>query len=239
MKSKTSPQILIIDIETVSEHADITNLEESIREHWIHKSSFLKLSETELADPAESYRNRACIYAEFGKVICIGLGIIDAKNKQIRIKSIADHDEQTVLQTFADTIKEISEQHPAIIFCGHNIKEFDLPYLCRRFTVQGLSLPDCLQLNGLKPWEVPHIDTLNLWRFGDYKHFISLDLLARTLKLPSSKTEMSGSEVGHNYWIENDLPGIAHYCMSDIYTTALVYMRLTQQSSDGYEPCYV
>lgn len=239
MKPKPTPQILIIDIETVSEHADITNLEEDIQHHWIHKSSFLKLNEAELADPAESYRNRAGIYAEFGKVICIGLGIIDTKNKQIRIKSISDHDEQTVLQTFADTVNEIAEQHPTIIFCGHNIKEFDLPYLCRRFTVQGHELPECLMLNGLKPWEVPHIDTLNLWRFGDYKHFISLDLLARTLKLPSSKTEMCGSEVGYKYWQENDLSGIAQYCMSDIYTTALVYLRLTQQSSEGYEPCYV
>jgi len=239
MKPKTNPQILIIDIETVSEQPDFSGLDEHLQEHWIHKSSFLKLTEAEVADPAESYRNRAGIYAEFGKVVCIGLGIVDAKNRQIRIKSISDHDEHTLLQSFAATIEEIREQHTSIMFCGHNIKEFDLPYLCRRFMVQRLPLPECLMLNGLKPWEVPHIDTLHLWRFGDHKHFISLDLLARTLKLPSSKTEMCGSEVGERYWEEKDLSGIAQYCMSDIYTTALVYLHLTRQDSDGYEPCYV
>lgn len=239
MKSKTTPQILIIDIETVSGQATYSEVEEPMQEHWAHKSAFLKLDEEEQGDPGLSYSNRAGIYAEFGKVVCIGLGIIDAKNKQIRIKSIADHDESVLLHSFTETLSEIGEHHNTIIFCGHNIREFDLPYLCRRFMIQGLKLPECLMLNGLKPWEIPHIDTLHLWRFGDYKHYISLDLLARALKLPSSKTEMCGSEVGRKYWAENDLAGIAQYCMNDIYTTALVYLRLSQQSSDEYEPCYV
>lgn len=238
MKTKQLSPVIIIDIETVSEQPRLEHLDEAMQAHWQHKSSFLKLTETE-ADPGISYQNRAGIYAEFGKIICIGLGVIDSKKKQIRIKSISDHDEYTLLQTFCETIKEMADAHTSLVFCGHNIKEFDLPYICRRCAILGISLPKNLQLTGLKPWEIPHIDTLDLWRFGDYKHYISLDLLARILKIPSSKVEMHGSEVSHTYWQEQDLAKIARYCMGDIYTTGLVYLHLSQQNGGGYEPYYV
>ena len=118
------------------------------------------------------------------------------------------------------------QQHKEIFFCGHNIKEFDLPYLCRRMMINGLSLPQCLKMSGLKPWQVTHRDTMELWRFGDYKHYTSLDLLATVLGITSSKSDMDGSMVADAYWLENNLENISAYCLQDVYTTAMVYLRL-------------
>lgn len=111
-------------------------------------------------------------------------------------------------------------------FCGHNIKEFDIPFLCRRMVIQGMQLPECLKLHGKKPWEVPHLDTLELWRFGDYKNYTSLSLLAEVLGIPSPKEDIDGSMVADVYWKQNDLKRISTYCLRDVYTTARVYLRL-------------
>ena len=163
-----------------------------------------------------------------GKVVCIGLGFISDKQDgmYIRLKSLQDHDEKNLLHTFCELISSFEQQHKEIFFCGHNIKEFDLPYLCRRMMINGLSLPQCLKMSGLKPWQVTHRDTMELWRFGDYKHYTSLDLLATVLGITSSKSDMDGSMVADAYWLENNLENISAYCLQDVYTTAMVYLRL-------------
>ncbi len=231
---------LIIDIETVSEKNSYEVLDESLRAHWEHKANILKLSDEERDTPSKSYFNRAGIYAEFGKIICIGLGFIDREKQQIRIKSLHQHDERELLTSFLSLIQKLEQEHKAsIVFCGHNIKEFDLPYICRRALVHGLSLPSSLKLSGLRPWQNPHQDTLELWRFGDFKHYTSLDLLAHVLGIPSSKTDIDGSEVNRVYWLENNLERIAQYCSRDIYTTALVYLKLAHQDAGTYEAVYV
>lgn len=219
---------LIIDIETVPLLHDFNLMPEGLQEHWIHKMNFLHLSDEEKTDPEAIFRERAGIYAEFGKIICIGMGYVSLnENKpEVRLKSIKNDDEQMLLKEFCSTIKLFAEQHKDIIFCGHNIKEFDIPYICRRMLINGLELPRCLDIAGLKPWQVSHQDTLELWRFGDYKNYTSLDLLAQVLDVPTSKTDMDGSMVAAAYWQDNNLMGIADYCLRDVYTTALVYLRL-------------
>ncbi|WP_199724489.1 3'-5' exonuclease [Taibaiella sp. KBW10] len=232
-------QILVIDIETVSMYAEYTALNEAMQAHWQRKAAFLKLSEAEANDSALSYENRAGIYAEFGKIVCIGLGFIDQDHKTIRIKSLQNDDEAALLQEFIALVDKIALKNKELLFCGHNIKEFDLPYICRRCAIHQIPLPASLQLSGLKPWQIHHIDTLELWRFGDHKHYTALDLLAQILKVPSSKTEMDGSEVGHAYWKEHKLEDIARYCRNDIFTTALVYLRLLNQDINSFTPSYV
>jgi len=219
---------LIIDIETVPLVKAWEDLPPFLQKHWEHKLQFLHLPEQEKEHPEISFSNRAGIYSEFGKVICIGLGFIDNRqeNMHIRLKSLHNHNEVKLLSDFCELVNTFEQQHKEVIFCGHNIKEFDLPYLCRRMLINGLSLPECLKMSGLKPWQVIHKDTMDLWRFGDYKHYTSLDLLASVLGITSSKTDMDGSMVAYTYWQDNDLERISSYCLQDIYTSAMVYLKL-------------
>lgn len=232
---------LIIDIETVPLSYDWNMLPETLRNHWLHKMSFLPLSEEEKMDPEAVFRERAGIYSEFGKIVCIGMGYVSKQEgtETIRLKSIHNDDERELLLAFCRTIGHFREQHKEVIFCGHNIKEFDIPYICRRMLINGIPLPECLDLGGLKPWQVTHQDTLELWRFGDYKSYVSLDLLAHVLDVPSSKSDIDGSGVAAAYWQDNDIDRISRYCLRDVYTTAMVYMKLKGWKEALPEALYV
>lgn len=232
---------LIIDIETVPLTDDWFSLPEGLRNHWTHKMNFLHLSDEQMQNPAAVFSDRAGIYSEFGKIVCIGMGYISKQDGKevVRLKSLSNDDESALLHEFCKTLAHFKEQNKEVIFCGHNIKEFDIPYICRRMLINGLDLPECLNISGLKPWQVSHQDTLELWRFGDYKSYVSLDLLAQVLQVPSSKSDINGSQVGSTYWQEKDLERIAQYCLRDVYTTALVYMKLKGWKEDFPEAVYV
>jgi len=208
---------LFIDIETVPACAQYDQLSEKMQAFWTKKSS------KHFDLPAdESFEKHAGIYAEFGKVVCIGLGYLDQQTNSFRIKTLADHDEQKILTQLADVFDKSKRK----ILVGHNIKEFDVPFLCRRMLIHQVALPNILQLAGKKPWEVAHIDTLELWKFGDWKNFTSLDLLATLFGVPSSKEIISGAQVGQVYYQSHDLELIARYCASDVLTTARVFTKM-------------
>lgn len=232
---------LIIDIETVPLINDWNLLPEALRDHWVHKMNFLHLSDEQKEDPGAVFGTRAGIYSEFGKIVCIGLGYITEQEGSpvVRLKSVRNDDEAALLRDFSSMVEHFARQHKEVIFCGHNIKEFDIPYICRRMLINGLDLPECLHISGLKPWQVMHQDTLELWRFGDYKSYISLDLLARVLDVPSSKSDIDGSQVAVTYWEDKDLDRIAAYCLRDVYTTTLVYLRLKGWKEAFPEAVYV
>jgi predicted PolB exonuclease-like 3'-5' exonuclease len=213
--------ILFIDVETVPQYKSYEALPEAKRKFWDHKASFLIKSEEQ---SAESLYNRAGIYSEFGKVVCISCGYIKTidGNSQLFIKSFSGHDERSVLTGFTDMISKLS---PSWFLCAHNGKEFDFPYLCRRMVVNGLSIPSMLDLAGKKPWEVKHLDTMELWKFGDYKSFVSLDLLADIFNIPSPKDDMDGSMVHKVYYEENNLNRIVEYCGKDVITLTQVLLR--------------
>lgn len=225
----TFHKTLVIDIETVPCVKGWNDLPTALQQHWLKKMEHLPLTEEEKKDPATCFETRAGIYAEFGKVVCIGMGLFTSdkdKPLKLRLKALSNRDEKALLAEFNQTLKAFLNIQKDLVFCGHNIKEFDIPYLCRRYLIQGLPVPEVMQFGGLKPWQVPLEDTLHLWRFGDYKHYTSLDLLATVLDVPSSKTDMDGSQVGPAYWQEDRLEEIAAYCLRDIHTTALVYLKL-------------
>lgn len=232
---------LIIDIETVPLTNDWNMLPETLQKYWKQKMKFLHLTDEEMEMPQTIFEERAGIYAEFGKIVCIGLGYISKQDGQqvVRLKAIQNDDEKALLEEFCTIIEQFEIQNKSFQFCGHNIKEFDIPYICRRLIVHGIKLPKCLNISGLKPWQVNHLDTLELWRFGDYKSYVSLDLLATILQLPSSKSDFDGSEVGAIYWKEKDLPRIASYCLKDVYTTTLVYLKLKHWPGEIPQPHYV
>ena len=170
---------------------------------------------------------RAAILAEFAKVVCISTGYFkkEDNNWQFRIKSFYSEIEKEVLDGFIKALKQLHARSSKWIFTGHNIKEFDIPFLSRRMLVNNINIPSCIDFQNMKPWETPVLDTLHLWRFGDYKHYTSLKLLAATLGVPSPKDDIDGSKVGEVFWTEKNLERIAHYCGKDVATVANVILR--------------
>ena len=220
------PNILFLDIETVPQNEFFGDLVEETQELYAEKTQYQRKDEI---TPDEFYE-RAGIWAEFGKIICISVGYFTIKNaeRQFRTKSIIG-DEKELLEEFNNLITT-HFSNPAFVFCGHNIKEFDIPYLCRRMLINGIQIPEKLQLFGRKPWEIPHLDTLELWKFGDYKHYTSLKLLTHVLGIPSPKEDIDGSEVRNVYYNEKDINRIKKYCERDVIAVAQVLLRLRNEA---------
>jgi 3'-5' exonuclease len=217
--------ILFIDIETVASVNNFSLLDERLKTQWSRKASFLKREQDQTDESL--FNERAGIYAEFGKIVCVAVGKfidLDSGETVLKTKVYAGHDEQSLLTEF----KTMLERHDpmSLKLCAHNGKEFDFPYLCRRMLINEISLPSVLNLSGRKSWEVPHLDTMEMWKFGDYKHFTSLDLLAAIFNIPSSKGDMDGSQVSRVYHQENNLDKIAEYCVRDVVVLAQVFMKL-------------
>jgi uncharacterized protein YprB with RNaseH-like and TPR domain len=170
--------------------------------------------------------HRAGIYAEFGKIVCISCGCLqgNADDKKIVIKSYFGDDEKKLLMDFAHMLQGWSNS-PDKFLCAHNGKEFDYPYLCRRMVINGIEIPEALKISGRKPWEVRHLDTMEMWKFGDYKSYTSLKLLAKVLGIPSPKDDIDGSMVNSVYWTDKDLERIVEYCQKDVITLAQVLLR--------------
>jgi hypothetical protein len=218
--------ILFLDIETVPEVAEFSQLDETKKNLFDKKTTYQRKEEIPLAD----FYERAGIWAEFGKIICISVGnLIMNNNIQLfRTKSFYGDDEKIILTEF----KKLLDSHfngPQHVLCAHNGKEFDYPYIARRMVINGLGLPDKLNLFGKKPWEVPHLDTMELWKFGDNKHYTSLDLLTNILGITSPKEGMDGSQVAKVYYEDKDLKRIVEYCERDTLAVAQVYLRLMQE----------
>ena len=219
------PNILFLDIETVPQLEFFTDLPEEAQQLFADKTQYQRKDDL---TPEEFY-NRAGIWAEFGKIICISVGYFTIKNaeRQFRTKSIIGEEKQ-LLEEFNDLVKT-HFSNPAFVFCGHNIKEFDIPYMCRRMLINGINIPEKLQLFGRKPWEIPHLDTLELWKFGDYKHYTSLKLLTHVLNIPSPKEDIDGSEVRNVYYNEKNIDRIAKYCERDVVAVAQIFLRMRNE----------
>ena len=217
--------ILFLDIETVSQYTTFTEVPEDWASLWRRKAE--NMMRDKPAPTAEELYDRAAIYAEFGKIICISCGVLSGPpaDRKLLLKSFAGDDEKELLLNFYDLLHRWGSENQKYL-CAHNGKDFDFPYLCRRMIIHGMKLPSVLNLSGKKPWEVPHIDTMELWKFGEYKSFISLNLLAHTLGIPTPKDDIDGSQVGEVYWSQQDLPRIVTYCQKDVATVAQVYLRL-------------
>ena len=215
--------VLFLDIETVRVVDQYANLNERLKTQWARKANFFKREEGQT--DADLFQDRAGIYAEFGKIIVIGIGKYTEQNGVLglRTRYFADHDEKKLLSEFGDTLEKLG---PATKLCAHNGKEFDFPYICRRALVNGLPIPGVLNVSGKKPWEVNHLDTMEMWKFGDYKHYTSLDLLAAIFEVPTSKGVMDGSMVSEVYHQQGDLNKIAEYCVGDVVAVAQLYLRM-------------
>jgi 3'-5' exonuclease len=216
--------ILFLDIETVGCTDQYSKLNERLKTQWARKATFLKRDNGQTDE--DLFHERAGIYAEFGKIVVIAIGIY-LENEQgelgLRTKFFADHDERKLLLDFRNMLEKMG---PAVRLCAHNGKEFDFPYLCRRMLVNDLPLPSVLNTAGKKPWEVNHLDTMEMWKFGDFKHYTSLDLLLAIFNIPSSKGVMDGSMVSKVYYEEGDLSKIAEYCVGDVVAIAQLFLKM-------------
>lgn len=234
-------EILFIDIETVPTEPEYNLLTEGMQTEWVRKSKFLKSTTDGITDPALLFGERAGIFSEFAKVVCIGVGSLQQHESgwKMRLKSLVNDNEKLLLTSFCEVITKFSSHYKDLRFCGHNIKEFDIPFLCRRMVINNIKLPECMDVSGKKPWEVSHLDTMDMWRFGDHKNFTSLSLLAQVLGIPSPKSDIDGSMVADVYWKDKDLARIGTYCTQDVLTSAKVYLRLKGLNDVEIEPVYV
>jgi 3'-5' exonuclease len=234
-------EILFIDIETVPTQPDFYLLPEQLQAEWIRKAKFIKTGTGEPQEPASAFNDRGGIFSEFAKVVCIGFGSLHETDNglKMRLKSLVNEDEKKLLSDFCEVVTKFNQMYKNMQFCGHNIKEFDVPFICRRMIINGLGLPECMQISGKKPWEVPHIDTMELWRFGDFKNFTSLSLLAEVLGIPTPKSDLDGSMVAGVFWKDKDLARIGSYCLQDVLSTARVFLRLKGIHNVNIEPIFV
>ena len=231
IQKKILKNTLFIDIETVSVTAHFEELPEEMQTLWIKKARKFKVDKEREMTPnlaAGFYVDKAGIFAEFAKIACITVGYLSndkGDEPSLRLKSFFG-EEKELLEEFNDLLNTHYDKPDEHFLCGHNIKEFDVPFLCRRCIINGVELPRLLNISGKKPWQVAHLlDTMELWRFGDYKNYTSLALLAGTLGIPSPKDDIDGSMVGHVYWEEDDIERIITYCEKDVITVAQVAMK--------------
>lgn len=225
IKDAVIANLLLIDIETIPQAPGYSELSADWKTLW-----WDKISKTvpENTTPDEAYEQKAGILAEFGKVICISTAYFFENEEgriSLKMKSVSGDDERAVLLDFIAITDKFYKHNNQLQFAGHNVKEFDIPFLCRRMIVNNVPLPSYLQLHAAKPWEVRIVDTLQWWKFGDYKNYISLHLLANVLGIPTSKTDMDGSMVKDVYYKEKDLPRIVDYCQRDVVVVGNVVLK--------------
>jgi predicted PolB exonuclease-like 3'-5' exonuclease len=217
--------ILFLDIETVPEEAHFHSLDDEMKTLWEQKTQYQRKDDF---GPEEFY-DRAGIWAEFGKIVCVSVGYFVVKGdiRNFRVTSFFG-DEKKILRDFNNLLNNHFNQAQHIL-CGHNAKEFDIPFLARRMIINQIPIPNKLNLFGKKPWEIPHLDTLELWKFGDYKHFTSLKLMCKVLGIPSSKGDIDGGQVGQVYYVEKDIDRIVTYCEKDTIAVAQIFLRLRRE----------
>lgn len=218
--------LLFLDIETVPEHPEFGALDPQKQELWAQKTSYQRKEE----QTPEAFYNNAGIWAEFGRIICISAGYFHWKGNTRSFRVTSFHGEENSILVQFKNLLETHFNAPKYLLCAHNGKEFDFPYIARRMIIHKIALPEKLELFGKKPWEVPHLDTMELWKFGDYKHYTSLKLLANVLGIASPKEDMDGSMVRDVYYIDGDIDRIITYCELDVVTLAQVFLRMRNQN---------
>ena len=217
--------ILFLDIETVPQFENFSDLDPVMQQLYADKTAYQRGEQ----HTAEAFYDKAGIWAEFGKIVCISVGYfkIEGEKRNFRTTTFSGTEKELLLQ-----FKKLLSEHynkPPHVLCAHNGKEFDFPYIARRMIVNSIKLPFKLDLFGKKPWEIPHLDTLELWKFGDYKHYTSLKLLTNILGIPSPKSDIEGSQVRDVFYKEKDLDRIISYCERDVVAVAQIVLRLRNE----------
>lgn len=226
LKDINPSRIMFLDIETVPLSPDFDSMEEKLASLWDKKSQYFRSEDEDASDVFE----KAGLYSEFGKIITISVGLVTGalNNRAIRLKSFYGDDEKKLLEEFSVMLNNFCTGKDALL-CAHNGKDFDFPYIARRMMIQGLEIPQILDNAGKKPWEINLLDTMELWKFGEYKHFTSLDLLTTLFGIPTPKDDIDGSMVASVYYKEKDLNRIMKYCEKDVVALVQVFLRFRSE----------
>ena len=214
--------ILFLDIETVPQLPDYDQLDDDFKKLWDKKAAYISKED----ESSKDCYGRAGIYSEFGKIVCISAGYIyyEGVQKCFKVKSFYGNNEKQLLSDFLDMLRKFDTNDQKLL-CAHNGKEFDFPYIARRCLINGLKIPSIIDIAGKKPWEVKHLDTMELWKFGDFKNYTSLELLAKVFNIPTPKDDIDGSQVAEVYYVEKNVERIAIYCEKDVLTIAQLVLR--------------
>ncbi len=177
---------------------------------------------------------RAALYAEFGQVVGMSLGyhLEDGPQEEFRISSWVG-DEAAILGEFLRVVKSLTKSKRRLRICSHNGKSFDFPYLSKRLVARELELPEVMNIVGMKPWELPHLDTLELWRHGGGRRsYVGLELLAMTLGIELPYAWMDGSDIHTLFWSQEreEWERIGRQGALEVYLTAQVLRRLQHQA---------
>ena len=231
-------KVLFLDIETVPQDYHYSEMDDKTRQLFELKNKFRfstskkdKGEETDDEIWEDVHKQIGGIQAEFGKIVCISVGFVRSSSmgKELRLKSYYHDDEETLLKQFISLLNE-HYNGPYHILCGHNAKEFDIPYICRRILINGLALPAALDIAGKKPWEINHLDTMELWKFGDFKAYTSLALLCHVFEVPTPKDDISGADVARVYYEDKGLERIKVYCEKDVVALVQVFLKMRKDN---------
>ncbi|TVQ47994.1 MAG: 3'-5' exonuclease [Saprospirales bacterium] len=222
-------KVLFLDIETVAASKSYSNLDDDFKKFWDKKALRFQRNQLELST-ADLYEQKAGIFSEFGKIVCVSVGYFSewrVKQREFRVKSFYGDDEKILLEEFSELMQNYFCHPESDFICGHNVREFDIPYIGRRMMVNHVKIPPLINIPGKKPWEVKYLlDTMELWKFGDYKAYTSLALLAKLFGVPTPKDDIDGSMVNQTYWEGNQLERIVKYCEKDVVATASVFLAM-------------
>ncbi len=224
-------KILFLDIETAPQVGNLDEMPAELAYLWTEKVEQLRkrIPERYAAEnAAEANFQEAGIFAEFGRIVCISVGYMYYKGAErfFRVKSFSGENEKQLLIDFSALLSRFCSDNESNI-CGHNVKEFDIPYIARRMLILGLPLPNILNVAGKKPWECKFLDTLEMWKFGDFKHYTSLKLLCAVFNIPTPKDDIDGSQIAEVFYKEKNIERISKYCQKDVVATMQVFMRMS------------
>lgn len=221
-KGVATKDMLFLDIETVRLKNEFADLNDDFKASFEYKTRYAReaTEKFNIEDIEELWREKSPLWSEFAKIVCITLGYISSDDK-LKLRSYASHNEKEMLTDFVRDLTLFYNNNPKIKLVGHAVTGFDIPTIMRRCIVNQVEMNPLIDCSNKKPWEVPTIDTLTAWKASGY-YSASLINVATALGVPSSKSDIDGSQVSDVYWKDNDLERIVRYCEADVLCTANV-----------------
>jgi DNA polymerase elongation subunit (family B) len=226
-------KLLFFDIESVSQYKDLYDMSERELEVWMKyydsmrkkvtdESRMVDLGEHTKEHYREVYRQTAAFFPEFGKVACVSMGFV-TKDK-VKYDSFYGEDEAEILKEVRKVFNKVDGL--GFDLCGHSIKMFDIPFLGKRYYINGMKPPTLFPTHETKPWEMRTLDTKDMWQFGNKWSLGSLDLVCSSLNIDSPKNgDVKGDNVTTNFWGGNH-EEIKDYCERDVKALVDIVTKL-------------
>ena len=222
-------KLLFVDIETVGVDEDLDSLHHTnpkLSKVWEETGWDYfkrKYSEDSELSSNQMFVKRAALLPEFGKIVCISVGFI-VPSGETKLDSFYG-DEKNILISTSELLNRVDKL--GFVICGHNVKNFDLPYIAKRMLINNIPVPKILPNYTIKPWESRVLDTKEVWGFNSFGGLSSLNLVCTSLGLETSKEgEVNGSNMHKYYYDSNNIEKIKNYCEEDVKCTINLVKKL-------------